>query len=114
MDEKKNLTYFTEKGVVTRWKIINEAGIIFAVSYQESFSVLYTDQLIDMVSKEFMNNFYTKLNRIGKVFIDNPDFANAFKSILTKWEKYCQDIIEYILFFKIETIVKLLKSKPIP
>lgn len=94
MDEKKNLDLFKEKGVITRWKVINEAGLIFVVSYQESFSVLYTDQLLEMVAREFMTNFYNKLNKIGKVFIENPNFKDNFHIVLKKWEKSCKDIIE--------------------
>ncbi len=41
---------------------INEKGLIFVVAYQESFNVLYTDKLLELVMKDFINKQLPSLN----------------------------------------------------
>ena len=57
MDEKKTQDYYIPvkgNGIILRWRIINESGIILVVPYQKSFNTLYTDKLLDIFMKEFI------------------------------------------------------------
>ena len=50
MDEKHNQEYYKPingNGIIVRWRILNEKGIIFVVAYQESYNILYTDKLLE-------------------------------------------------------------------
>jgi len=77
-----------------RWKVVNESGLIFLVAYQEAYGVLYVDQLVEFVTKDFLNSFNKKLKRNGKLFLETAGYSDSFMEILKKWEKYCKDILE--------------------
>ncbi len=94
LDEKKNQDFFVKSGNVMRWRIINEANLIFVVTYQESFNVLYVDQLLDLVVKDFTETRLDKLKKKGKVYLEGPNYTETFMQLLNKWEKYCQDKLE--------------------
>lgn len=95
MDEKRNQEYYIQSGNVIRWKVVNDSGLIFVVSYQETYSILYVDRLIDLVVKDFLNNYQGKLKKIGNVYTDKPDYNGTFMKLLKIWEQYCQDKREY-------------------
>ncbi len=94
LDEKREQEYFVVKGVVMRWRTINDSGLIFVLGYQEAYNVLYTDKLLDMVVQDFINNTKNTLNKIGSVYIENPNYTETFLKLLSKWEKFCQGEIE--------------------
>ena len=52
---KEKLNYF-------KMADINEIGLIFVVAYQESFNVLYTDKLLELDMKDFINKQLPSLN----------------------------------------------------
>ena len=97
MDEKKHQDYYIPvkgNGIILRWKIINESGLIFVVAYQESFNVLYTDKLLDLVMKDFITNQLPLLKHDKNIFYSLPDkneYNKAFIVILNKWENYCKN-----------------------
>ena len=65
MDEKKTQDFYVPKnetGIILRWKVLNEAGLIFVVAYQQSFNILYSDILIDLVVQDFKVNRLASLN----------------------------------------------------
>jgi signal recognition particle receptor subunit alpha len=77
-----------------RWRILNEAGLIFVVAYQEQYNVLYSDKLLDFVVQDFTVNELPNLKKIGKIYIDNPSYTESFMKLLRKWEGYCQGQLE--------------------
>lgn len=94
LDQKRNQDFHNVGGTIMRWKIVNESGLIFLVAYQESFGVLYVDQLIEFVSKDFQNSFYKNIKKVGKLYLDTVDYSDSFFDILKKWEKYCKEKLE--------------------
>lgn len=100
MDEKKTQDYYIPvkgNGIILRWRIINESGIIFVVAYQQSFNVLYTDKLLDLVMKDFITNQLPLLNHTNNIFYTLPEKAEynkIFLSLLNKWENYCKNEVE--------------------
>ncbi len=97
MDEKHNQDYYKPlngNGIILRWKILNEKQLIFVVAYQESYNVLYTDKLLDLILKDFKENQISKLNHIKNVYFELPNYSKEFTTLLRKWEKYCEDEIE--------------------
>ena len=97
MDEKKTQDFYVPKnetGIILRWKVLNEAGLIFVVAYQQSFNILYSDILIDLVVQDFKINRLDNLNHNKNVYLDTPDakaYNEVFMDILRKWEKMCQN-----------------------
>ena len=100
MDEKKTQDYYIPvkgNGIILRWRIINETGIIFVVAYQQSFNVLYTDKLLDIVMKDFITNQLPLLNHTNNIFYTLPEKAEynkIFLSLLNKWENFCKNEVE--------------------
>jgi signal recognition particle receptor subunit alpha len=94
LDEKRTQEFYLHAGNVMRWKVINNAGLIFVVSYQESYNVLYVDILLDLIVKDFTENHLNNLKKNGKVYLEGPNYNEAFLQHLKKWERYCQDKLE--------------------
>lgn len=94
LDEKRTQEIYVVNGVVLRWRILNEAGLIFVIGYQEAYNVLYTDKLLDMVVQDFVAKEKGHIKKIGKVYVENPDYTETFIKILKKWEKYVQNELE--------------------
>lgn len=94
LDEKRTQENFVQNGLVMRWRILNEAGLIFVVAYQEQYNVLYSDKLLDLVVQDFTVNELPNLKKIGKVYIENPSYTESFMKILRKWESFCQGQLE--------------------
>jgi hypothetical protein len=94
LDEKRTQEFYLHNGNVMRWKVINNAGLIFVVSYQESYNVLYVDVLLDLVVKDFTEKHLNNLKKTGKVYLENPNYNESFLQLLKRWEKYCQEKIE--------------------
>ena len=100
MDEKKTQDYYIPakgNGIILRWRIVNESGLIFVVAYQQSFNVLYTDKLLDRVMKDFISNQLPSLNYTGNIFYslpDNKEYNKTFIKHLENWEKYCKNEVE--------------------
>lgn len=98
LDQKRNQDSLYEKGRVLKWKVNNETGIIFLVGFREEYGVLYVEQLLDFVSKDFMSHSFVKINKIGKLFLESFEYEENFKEILRKWENFCKEKLEYIFF----------------
>ena len=100
MDEKKTQDYYIPvkgNGLILRWRIINESGLIFVVAYQQSFNILYTDKLFDLVMKDFVNNQLPNLNHSDYIFYTLPDqkeYNKTFLALLKKWENYCNNEVD--------------------
>ena len=100
MDEKKTQDYYIPvkgNGIIVRWRIVNESGLIFVVAYQQSFNVLYTDKLLDLVMKDFINNQLPSLNHSDIIFYTLPDekeYNKKFLSLLNNWENFCKNEVE--------------------
>ena len=100
MDEKKTQDYYIPvkgNGIILRWRIINESGLIFVVAYQQSFNVLYTDKLLDLVMNDFMNNQLPLLKYSNNIFHTLPDsteYNKNFITILNRWEDLCNNEVE--------------------
>ena len=100
MDEKKTHDYYIPvkgNGVILRWRIVNESGLIFVVAYQQTFNVLYTDKLLDLVMKDFITNQLPLLKHSNNIFYSLPEikgYNETFKSLLIKWENYCKNVVE--------------------
>lgn len=100
MDEKKTQEYYmplSGNGIILRWRILNELGLIFVVAYQQSFNILYTDKLLDLVLKDFKTNQLPLLNHNKNIFYTLPDektYNKTFLQLLNKWENYCKNEIE--------------------
>ena len=100
MDEKKTQDYYIPvkgNGLILRWRIINESGLIFVVAYQQSFNILYTDKLFDLVMKDFVNNQLPNLNHSDYIFYTLPDqkeYNKTFLTLLKKWENYCNNEVD--------------------
>ena len=91
MEEKKNVDYYVPKdknGIILRWKILNEAGLIFVTAYQQSYGLLYIDKLLDMVVKDFREKRLNILEHIKNVYLTeiSEDYNQIFLSIMKKWE----------------------------
>jgi signal recognition particle receptor subunit alpha len=98
LDDKRTQETYVANGLVMRWRIMNEAGLIFVVAYQEAYNVLYSDKLLDLVVQDFTTNELPKLKKAGKVYMDNPTYTEAFMKLLRKWESYCQNQLETAKF----------------
>lgn len=94
LNQKRNLDYCVEKGTVLRWKIADEQGLIFVAAYQESYSVLYVDKLVEMVMTDFVKSIYPSLPREGTVILDNTNYSQQFMEILGIWENSCNKLLE--------------------
>ena len=97
MDEKKTQDFYIPvkgNGIILRWKIYNKLGIIFVVAYQQSFNVLYTDKLLDIVMNDFIKDRLPSLNHENNIFYKLPEekeYTQKFLTLLNIWEKYCQN-----------------------
>ena len=100
MDEKKTQDYYIPvkgNGIILRWRIVNESGLIFVVAYQQSFNVLYTDKLLDLIMKDFINKQLPSLNHSENIFYSLPEtqeYNKTFISLLNKWDNYCKNEVE--------------------
>ena len=100
MDEKRTQDYYMPvkgNGIILRWRILNESGLIFVVAYQQSFNVLYTDKLLDLIMKDFITNQLPSLKFTGNIFYTLPEtkeYNKTFISLLNKWENYCKFEVE--------------------
>ncbi len=97
MDEKHNQDYYKPligNGIILRWKILNEKQLIFVVAYQESYNILYTDKLLDLIVRDFKENQISKLNHLKNVYFELPNYSKEFTTLLRKWEKFCEDELE--------------------
>jgi signal recognition particle receptor subunit alpha len=94
LDEKRTQEIFVEKATVLRWRVVNEAGLIFVVAYQECYNVLYSDKLLELVAQDFQNNEIGKINKKGKLYLENVNYTDSFMKVLQKWESYCQKQLE--------------------
>ncbi len=54
-------------------KNINESGLIIIVAYQQSFNILYTDKLLNLIMRDFINNQLPTLNHSDFIFYTLPD-----------------------------------------
>ena len=92
MDEKKTQDFYIPvkgNGIILRWKIFNKSGIIFVVAYQQSFNVLYTDKLLDIVMNDFIKDSLPSLNHENNIFFKLPDekeYTQKFITLLKGWE----------------------------
>ena len=97
MDEKKTQDFYIPvkgNGIILRWKIFNKSGIIFVVAYQQSFNVLYTDKLLDIVMNDFIKDSLPSLNHENNIFFKLPDekeYTQKFLTLLKGWENYCKN-----------------------
>ena len=97
MDEKKTQDFYIPvkgNGIILRWKIFNKSGIIFVVAYQQSFNVLYTDKLLDIVMNDFIKDSLPSLNHENNIFFKLPDekeYTQKFIILLKGWENYCKN-----------------------
>ena len=97
MDEKKTQDFYIPvkgNGIILRWKIFNKSGIIFVVAYQQSFNVLYTDKLLDIVMNDFIKDSLPSLNHENNIFFKLPDekeYTQKFITLLKGWENYCKN-----------------------
>ena len=99
MDEKRNQDLYMPQngnGLILRWKILNEKGLIFVVAYQQTYGVLYSDVLLEKVLKDFKENQINKLKHSNNVYFNLPqnDYNNNFMNILKNWENFCNKKIE--------------------
>jgi hypothetical protein len=97
MDEKKTQDYYIPvkgNGIILRWRIVNESGLIFVVAYQQSFNILYTDKLLDLILRDFKENQIPKLNHLKNVYFELPNYSKDFTILLRKWEKFCENELE--------------------
>ena len=100
MDEKKTQDYYIPvkgNGIILRWRIVNETGLIFVVAYQQSFNVLYTDKLLELIMKDFITNQLPSLNHSDNIFYtlpNNDEYNKTFIKLLNKWENYCKNEVE--------------------
>lgn len=94
LDQKRNQDYHNVNGTIMRWKVVNESGLIFLVAYQEAYGVLYVDQLLDFVTKDFLNSFNKNLKKNGKLYLETAGYSESFMELLKKWEKFCKDKLE--------------------
>ena len=97
MDEKKTQDFYIPvkgNGIILRWKIYNKSGIIFVVAYQQSFNVLYTDKLLDIVMNDFIKDRLPSLNHENHIFFKLPEekeYTQTFIKLLKGWEDYCKN-----------------------
>ena len=97
MDEKKTQNFYIPvkgNGIILRWKIFNESGIIFVVAYQQSFNVLYTDKLLDIVMSDFIKERLPTLKHENNIFYkltEEKDYNQKFIELLNAWEGYCKN-----------------------
>ena len=99
MDEKRNQDFYVPQngnGLILRWKILNEKGLIFVVAYQQNYNVLYSDVLLEKVLKDFKENQINKLKHLNNVYFNLPqnDYNNNFMNILKNWENFCNKKLE--------------------
>lgn len=106
LEEKRTQEFLNINGTILRWKVINEQGLIFAVGYNQSFNLLYTDYLLDLVAKDFTVNQLPSITKKGKVYLENPKYNERFLEILKRWEKYCSEKTRYILCLILLALVK--------
>ena len=97
IDEKNTQEYYiptTVSNIILRWKVLNEAELIFVVAYQQSYNILYSDKLLDIVVRDFKDNTLPQLKRHNNIYIETPNitqYTDTFMKLLRKWEQYCQD-----------------------
>ena len=101
MDEKKTQDYYIPvngNGIILRWRIVNESGLIFVVAYQQSFNILYTDKLLDLIMRDFINNQLPSLNHSDFIFYTLPDqkeYDKNFITLLKKWESADEELFVF-------------------
>ena len=91
LDQKRNQDSFNEKGRIMKWKVNNESGLIFLVAFREDYGVLYVDQLLEFVTKDFSNQYLITLKRNGKLYLETINYEDNFTDMLRKWEKFCKE-----------------------
>jgi hypothetical protein len=94
LEERRTLQYFTLNGSIIRWKIHNQSSLIFAAAYQESFNLLYVDELIDIVSDYFIKHVLPLASKRGDLYLSCPSYDSQFSELLSKWESKARNIIE--------------------
>ena len=115
MDEKKTQDYYIPakgNGIILRWKIFNKSGIIFVVAYQQSFNLLYTDKLLDIVMIDFIKERLPKLKHQNNIFYklqDEKEYNEKFIELLDAWEDYCKNKVNKIEPKKMKKMKKMKK-----
>lgn len=94
LDQKRNVDTLTFNGVVLRWKISDDKGLIFVSGYQESYPILYVENLISMVMNDFIKKEYDTLKIKEGLYLECVDYTPKFMQILAAWEKDCSKIME--------------------
>ena len=91
LDQKRNQDSYNEKGRIMKWKVNNESGLIFLVAFREDYGVLYVDQLLEFVHKDFTNQYLKTLKKSGKLYLETVNYAENFSDMLRKWERFCKE-----------------------
>ena len=73
-----------------KWKVNNETGLIFLVAFREDYGVLYVDQLLEFVHKDFTHQ-NKAIKRSGKLYLETVNYEDNFMDMLRKWEKFCKE-----------------------
>jgi len=46
-----------------------------------------------MVEKEFIANYFLEIKKIGKVYVECPNFTDKYLDTLERWERICKEKI---------------------
>ena len=94
LDQKRTQDSLLMSGTMMRWKISDEKGLIFIAAYQEAYSLLYIEQLIQMVMNDFLKKSYDSLNIQNGLIVNEYDYTQKFMGILDQWERECNKILQ--------------------
>ena len=87
LDQKRNQDSYNEKGRIMKWKVNNESGLIFLVAFREDYGVLYVDQLLEFVHKDFSNQYLKTLKKKRKIIFRNSKLWRQFLRYVKKMGK---------------------------
>mmetsp|Transcript_25080 Transcript_25080/g.28829 ORF Transcript_25080/g.28829 Transcript_25080/m.28829 type:complete len:333 (+) Transcript_25080:15-1013(+) len=93
IEEKTAKNQFIFKDNIIKWKIANDLNLVFTVVYKEVLHLTHIDELLEMISTEFIKKIVPNLEVDNGLYMTLPTyFDKHFMQIQLKWEAKTQDL----------------------
>ncbi len=58
IEEKRALDSYAKLGYILKWKLLTELNLIFVAAYKELSHMVFVEELLDMICKDFSTNVF--------------------------------------------------------
>ena len=86
MEEKTAMNQYLDRNYLFKWRMDNQSGLVFAVVYQEVLQLIYVDDFIEMLKKDYMEKAYPKIEFRDGFLATLPDYDSNGDKVMQKWQ----------------------------